>query len=565
MIGLLMGSTAVDARGEGEGEGQPELDQAIEAKLSAETVNDLGKVVKLCETALEKGLDDENREFAERLLSSTLIQRARALAQTIRPPWPNERRALARILQLRGIAISDLTRALELDPNQAEAHVLLGQLHSQPGGDREKAMESLNRAIELAAEDPRLRARALAARAPLQDDPEDVLADFDAAIELAPRNAAFVRDRGLYRIQHGDVEEGLTDLDRSLELNPEHVDTLEARALALGMQENVEQALASLDRAIELDPQRASAYYHRGRLHLASENIEAAIEDLSRALELKPSLADARLARAEAYRRNGDLEEAIADLDDLQKVAPNLDLIRRLRLQLLVQVGRTQQAIEELQKTIEARDEPSADLQVELGTLFVLAEQDEKAIEAYSAAIDIDPETPNAYLRRADTRVRLGQHREAIKDYEEALQRQPEDSSVLNNLAWLLATSPRDDLRDGKRSIELAQKACEVTDYQQAHILSTLAAGYAELGDFETAIEWSQKAVELGGPDLKEALEKELARYRSGKPWREEKPGAPVPADQDAVDNDSSTPAEDDGNGDEQAGSTRVLKACSPA
>ena len=70
----------------------------------------------------------------------------------------------------------------------------------------------------------------------------------------------------------------------------------------------------------------------------------------------------------------------------------------------------------------------------------------------------------------------------------------PEESGLLNNLAWVLATSPNDKVRDGKRSIELATKACELTEYKEAHILSTLASGYAEEGDFETAKKWSAKA-----------------------------------------------------------------------
>ena len=96
-----------------------------------------------------------------------------------------------------------------------------------------------------------------------------------------------------------------------------------------------------------------------------------------------------------------------------------------------------------------------------------------------------------------------------------------DDSGVLNNLAWVLATSPEESLRDGKRAIELAKRACDVTEYKQPHILSTLAAGYAEMGDFATAVEWSKKALELGDETQKAELAKELESYQSSKPWRE--------------------------------------------
>jgi hypothetical protein len=80
-----------------------------------------------------------------------------------------------------------------------------------------------------------------------------------------------------------------------------------------------------------------------------------------------------------------------------------------------------------------------------------------------------------------------------------------------------------DDVRNAKRSIELGTKACEVTSYARPHILSTLAAGYAEAGDWENAVKWSQKSLEVAEDDdeNRPQLEKELQSYKDKKPWRE--------------------------------------------
>ena len=126
-----------------------------------------------------------------------------------------------------------------------------------------------------------------------------------------------------------------------------------------------------------------------------------------------------------------------------------------------------------------------------------------------------------------------GKHAEAIADFNKALELQPENSGILNNLAWVLATSPDDKLRDADRSIQLGAKACEVTGYKAPHILSPLASGYAEKGDFETAVKWSSKAVELSTGDSKDQLRKELESYQQKKVWREkqeaeEKPSPPA-------------------------------------
>ena len=133
----------------------------------------------------------------------------------------------------------------------------------------------------------------------------------------------------------------------------------------------------------------------------------------------------------------------------------------------------------------------------------------------------------------------------AIADYESVLKDDPKNSHVLNNLAWLLATSPDDKLRDGKRAIELATEGCKVTDYKQAHLLSTLAAGYAETGDFKTAIEWSQKAV-AAAPDeeMKANLVKELESYQAGKPWREAQNEPPAPEPEAPAEKTANKPGE---------------------
>ncbi|MFM9065470.1 MAG: hypothetical protein ACKOOI_20910 [Pirellula sp.] len=96
----------------------------------------------------------------------------------------------------------------------------------------------------------------------------------------------------------------------------------------------------------------------------------------------------------------------------------------------------------------------------------------------------------------------------------------------MNNLSWVLSTSPEDSVRNGDRALETGLQACELTEYKKSHILSTLAAAYAELGQFDKAIEWSTKAVELGTKEEAEQiqqLKEELKSYQEKKPWREKK------------------------------------------
>jgi tetratricopeptide (TPR) repeat protein len=474
-------------------EGQDDLDKATEAKLNADSLKDLSEVVRLTESALKKGLDEANTDFANKLLSSTLVQRAAEMTNRVFDKLASD----DDFRQRRRAILADLEKAVKLDPKQSQAYLLIAQLNLMPEGSGKEAREALDKALELGIEEAPAHAKALVWRAGTQEQPEKKLADLDEAIQLNPGDSA----------------------------------AYEAKAMVLVRLKKFDEALALLEKVRQLNPKSLGPLVEQARVHAQQEKPGAALEDLNKALALDPDNLVVLLLRAGVYQETGDKEKALADVDRVLKLRPDLPLAIRTRAMLLAESKRLEEAIAELEKLRKIVPKDTLTL-LQLGMLYSFEKKSEQAIEVYSAVLAEKPDEWRALHGRADAYLNLGKQAEAIADYEKAAKLNPKDESLLNNFAWVLATSPDVKLRDGRRAIELATQACELSEYKLAYILSTLAAAYAESGDFETAIKWSSKAVEIGDKEHDDSLKKELESYKAKKPWREllpeEKPAEKV-------------------------------------
>jgi tetratricopeptide (TPR) repeat protein len=504
-----------------ENEGQADLDRAIELKISAETLAEWGSVIDLCQSALDKGLDKDNQEFCKQLLSSTLLQRGEAIGGRLLEMTPDELKEQGAIAWR--MALKDIERAVEVDPKQAVSQLWLGKLQAVGGGDQKKARKALDQAIRLAGDDDAVKAEALRWRAQIREKLDERLKDLSEAVELTPHNAELLRLRAATYLGAGKEEEALADFDTALKIDAADAAAHEGRGMALESLKRYDEARESYGRAAELAPGNALPLLQQAKISAMAGKQDQAIEDVTRALEVDPDNPYGLLLKAQTLALMDKAEEALPTAERALDLYPQSDDAVRVWAMVIEKAGKTESAIKELRQQVEANpDDAVAWLQ--LGLLYTAQQQTDRAIDAYSAAIKINPRE-FAYQVRADTYLNHGRQKDAIADYEKALKIAPANSGVLNNLAWVLATSPEAALRNGDRALELATRACEVTNYQQAHILSTLAAAYAEKGDFKMARKWSAKSVELGDDSLKDQLRKELASYEKEEPWREKQTG----------------------------------------
>jgi tetratricopeptide (TPR) repeat protein len=152
----------------------------------------------------------------------------------------------------------------------------------------------------------------------------------------------------------------------------------------------------------------------------------------------------------------------------------------------------------------------------------------EDAKAHFVEALRYNPYFPDALYNLARALAGQKQFEEAITNYRRALELQPEMTGALNNLAWIRAANPDARFRDGREAVRLAERACELSNYQTPVMIGTLAAAYAEAGRFPEAINTAEKARALALATGQDALAKKnlelLELYRSERAYHESPP-----------------------------------------
>ena len=500
-------------------DGQELLNDAINAKLEIDDIDDFGRVLDLCKKAIDRGLDEGSKKFADDLYTGTLIDRAAMLTGAIvdaEQPDPNWRR-------IRAFAMRDLNEVVARDPGFGTVHLMIARLEQLPGGNRDRARAAAEKALELLGDDQLPRAQAHLVLAALEEDPDRQLRHYDEAVDLSPGDADVRRARGLHLLMQDECERAREDLEAAIAAEPDDASLHEALGMACLMGEQFDAARLAFDKAIELNPDAAGPLLQRGRVFAVQGDREKALADIDRAIDLAPRDPSGRLLRARILQQAGQSERALADVDAVLEQEPDMPAAVELKGLIAAEREDYPEAIRAFRR-LAAKNPDDPVVLSQLGMLYLAAKQPREAIRRFTKALEADAEAFAALRGRSDAEISIGDHVAAIADLEKAHALKPDDTGILNNLAWLLATSPNDAIRDGGRAISLAEKACAATEWKEAHIISTLAAGHAEKGDFDEARKYSRRAVDADAAEggvVEEQLRNELASYEAEKPWRE--------------------------------------------
>jgi tetratricopeptide (TPR) repeat protein len=199
----------------------------------------------------------------------------------------------------------------------------------------------------------------------------------------------------------------------------------------------------------------------------------------------------------------------------------------------LAREGKAREAVQQYQASLRIR--PTSNCSLLLAELLQQNGDRQGALTNCLASLALGP-TPVDRAKAGEVLAALGRSAEAIYQYREALAEVPDLVPALNNLAWILATDPHATNRNGAAAVQLAERACALTQYQIPVLIGTLAAAYAEAGRFKEAIETAQRARNLalaaGQPEAADMNRRLRELYQSGQPYRQRPPasGAAGPA-----------------------------------
>jgi tetratricopeptide (TPR) repeat protein len=220
----------------------------------------------------------------------------------------------------------------------------------------------------------------------------------------------------------------------------------------------------------------------------------------------------------------GRAEEAIAQFEKAIELQPDYAAARTGLASALSKLGKLDEALAELRRAI-ASDARYAPAHYELGVTLAQRGDAAAAVAEWRAAIESDPKHAEAHARLADALAAHGRTAEALTHWRAAIDLRPNDADTLRRAAWTLATSPDAALRNGTESLQHAVRAMELTGGRDARVLDTLAAAYAEKGQFADAVLTARRAESRASAENQPALADEIklrvALYEEGKPFRE--------------------------------------------
>jgi tetratricopeptide (TPR) repeat protein len=384
-------------------------------------------------------------------------------------------------------AIPEWEKAITMSPADARAHNNFGQtlVHA---GKNDAAIAEFRKAVAAKPVYPEAQSNLAIALAGT-GHPSEAIEHFKLAIAANPAYAEAHSNLGHVLAEQGRIPEAIEEYERALKLNPDYAEAHNNLGFALASSGRLDDAIEQYNLALKSDPKYAHAYNNLGLVLAMQGKVDEAIGDFQKAIEVDSEYAAAEGNLGHALEEKERFDEAIEHLTRALVIGPD-----------------------------------SAEVQKNLGLALAEKGQVDDSIPHFERAIALSPRMAEAHAYLGTVLIMKGNRMEARAEWRVALQSDPDNVRVLNNLSWLLSTAPEPALRSGAEAVRLASHGVELTHGQDPMLLGTLAAAYAEAGDFDKAVATERQAVDtagsLGNSQLVALLNSRLVLLRQQKAIR---------------------------------------------
>ncbi|WP_252851733.1 tetratricopeptide repeat protein [Aeoliella straminimaris] len=285
------------------------------------------------------------------------------------------------------------------------------------------------------------------------------------------------------------------------------------RALDAGPERTTADSLAKLG---------AWAYNRRGELLVEKGDEHSAFEDFQEAIQLDPNNWAALHNRGVTLARYNKRADALSDFNRVVDLAPSFAIARYNRGELLSQMGRWREAVQDYTVAMQTMPDEASLYTARGVVLNELGERSEAATD-FNRAIRLDPNSAQAYVGRGNVFAAERMYEQAVGDFQRALVLDPSSATAYRSTAWILATCPIEQFRDGQKALAAADRLAQLRGHDDPMVLDILAAAHAAGGDFTRAITFEQQAIVLeDDANLKQQYLHRLGLYRSGQAFRTE-------------------------------------------
>jgi tetratricopeptide (TPR) repeat protein len=316
-----------------------------------------------------------------------------------------------------------------------------------------------------------------------------------------------------------NLSDAIAELRFAIRLRPNFIDFHMMLAIALVLQGRYDDALKESQLVARIDP-KYSQGHDLGRAFYLNGSLDLALQVVLQDRERDPDGDHYDELLGLIYHERGQKNLAFAAYREA--------LLRGSRTEIpeygLEATGNPEEIVAAYREAIKTHPK-SVELHERLGEIY---ERQGRSTESNAEAdrvinllceIILTKDDVATHYQLGQAYLRRSQLPEAVAQFRREIELDPKNSNAPNMFAWDLATSPNPKVRDGNIAVEFATRACELTGWKNPAYLDTLAAAFAESGDFDSAVKWQMKAIEL----LPDGKEKEGCRTRL-KLYQEKKP-----------------------------------------